>query len=187
MAHIDESLLQSYLDDELEAHERARVDGLLAQHPASQARLDELRVMQRGLALALDARVNALSDGALWDRVEAALDAAPAPTRLGWGQRVRAWFELPRLELALAGGALAAAVAIVVWVRSSGSPMVLPVVAAPAPAETADNTLIVESYEVSEGTVVIDIQEDTPGAPAVVWHFVEEDGSGRPTPAETRG
>jgi hypothetical protein len=74
------------------------------------------------------------------------------------------------MEWALGGAVAALAVLIGVWALHT------PPNATPSPNATAAVTheFIVESYEVSEGTVIIDVdpQQDMP---AIVWHFVDEE------------
>ena len=41
-------------------------------------------------------------------------------------------------------------------------------------AETVNHAFVMESYEVSNGTVVIDV-DPLGEEPAVVWHFIEEE------------
>ncbi len=177
MPNLDDTLLQRYLDHDLDPEERARTDALLAADPAARQRLEDYEALVRATASALDARLARIPAGALWDRLESELDAGAAPAR-SWLDRLMAAFRVPRLELGLACGALAAAAAIVVWVRLSAVPAGPAQVAKAsetAAEEIQKNALIVESYEVTEGTVVIDVSEDMPGAPAVVWHFVDDD------------
>ena len=169
----DISLLERYIDDELPdvlvrrvevaletcAHCRDEVDALL-----------QLRsVLQEDIAAAMEA---APLDG-LWDQLEPELGPM-APAKPSLLDRAREWWDTRRLEAAMGLAVAAAAIAVLVWVAGS-LPTTSTVEPELADAAGGDNTLIVESYEVHEGTVIIDVDPDDPTAPAVVWHFVEDE------------
>jgi len=69
----DRSLLSAYLDDELTLDEGARVENRLAASPEWRAELDDVRIARDALR---SLEVGAEPDG-FWDRVEAAVAAAP--------------------------------------------------------------------------------------------------------------
>ncbi len=185
---VTDETLWLYLDGELEPDGVAQLEARLPSDPETAARLESFRRFNGAVETALDARVAAIPAGSVWERVSAELEASPplpspvpvaAPIRVGVMERLRRFFTMPPLELGLTAGAVAAAIAISVWTigSSPGEPVALPEVALEAP----NNTFVIESYEVTEGTVVIDVQEDDPSAPAVVWHFVDDAGDSTPT------
>lgn len=185
---VTDETLWLYLDGELEPDGALELEARLASDPETATRLESFRRFSGAVESALDARVAAIPSGALWDRVSAEIDAVPvapsavpvaAPVHVGLMERLRRFFTMPPLELGLTAGAVAAAIAVSVWTMQSGPnrPALLP----DAVAEAPDNTFVIESYEVTEGTVVIDVQEDDPSAPAVVWHFVDDAGESTPT------
>jgi anti-sigma factor RsiW len=186
---VTDETLWLYLDGELEPDGVAQLEARLASEPETAARLESFRRFSGAVESALDARVASVPVGALWERVSAELDAAPAalpskvpvaaPARVGVMERLRRFFAMPPLELGLTAGAAVAAIAVAVWTLRSGPTR--PAAAPDAVAEAPDNTFVIESYEVTEGTVVIDVQEDDPSAPAVVWHFVDEVDQPAPT------
>ncbi|HNT75223.1 MAG TPA: MG2 domain-containing protein [Anaerolineae bacterium] len=76
--HVEPDLL-AYLDGELNAADRARVDAHLARCPACAARLDELRVLRRDLDATLDAaltpvRLSRAADQAIRETLRARLE-----------------------------------------------------------------------------------------------------------------
>lgn len=185
---VTDETLWLYLDGELEPDGVAQLDARLASDPETAARLESFRRFSGAVESALDARVASVPALALWERVSAELDAAPArpskvpvaaSTRVGVMERLRRFFAMPPLELGLTAGAAVAAIAVAVWTLRSGPAR--PTAAPEAVTEAPDNTFVIESYEVTEGTVVIDVQEDDPSAPAVVWHFVDEADQPAPT------
>lgn len=179
----DESLLERYLDGELPEPLVRRVEDALeaCEHCRSlvaQAEAIRGALKTRHAEVAASAPVDAM-----WSRIEAALAEAPAapPAATLLDRLARWWASLAdrRLEVAIGATAVVLAAVVGVWVLRTAS--ITPEPAAPetavAPA-APDNTLIVESYEVSEGTVVIDQDLDDTGAPTVVWHFSAEDADG---------
>ncbi|MEJ5308734.1 MAG: MG2 domain-containing protein [Anaerolineae bacterium] len=122
--HVEDELI-AYLDGELDATERARVEAHLARCPACAAALQELRVLSRDL--------------------DATFDAAMSPVRLSYAAAshirdvLRARLERPRWQWAfwLRRGLVAQAVmALLLIVFSFNAYRVFTLPAAPAPQET---------------------------------------------------
>ncbi|MBT9558749.1 MAG: hypothetical protein IV100_22145 [Myxococcales bacterium] len=185
---VTDETLWLYLDGELDPDDVAQLEARLASDPDTAVRLESFRRFTGAVETALDARVASIPAGALWERVSAELDAAPplpspvpvaAPARVGLMERLRRFFAMPPLEFGLTATAAVAAIAVSVWTLRSGPTR--PAAPPEAVAEAPDNTFVIESYEVTEGTVVIDVQEDDPSAPAVVWHFVDDADQPSPT------
>ncbi|MFT5432376.1 MAG: anti-sigma factor RsiW [Myxococcota bacterium] len=169
----DTTLLERYVDDELPDILVRRVETALETCPHCRLIVDEHLSLRKVLRDDISAAVSAASFGGLWDRIEPELEA-PLASKPSLMDRAREWWENRRLEAALGFGVALATVAVLVWV---GTATLGHQVAAGdlADASNGDNTLIIESYEVKEGTVVIDVDPDDPTAPAVVWHFVDDE------------
>ena len=184
---IDDERLECYLDGELAPHEVTSLESELRDDADARERLEILRTFERGIRGGLDARVAQIPEGALWARIEAGLPkAATGPT---WIERLRAWFAVPAFELKLSFAATGLAAAVVIWmIQSPEAPVAAPEATLAAVSES--NAFVVESYEVSRGTVVIDVPPDDPTMPAVVWYFDDEPGAdpaGGPSGAAPKG
>lgn len=172
---VEDYVLEQYFDDELSNADRALVEHELEHCPACQARLEAMSLARLSLQGAFAAVVdNAPLDG-LWDRVQSEIQPY-VPSDATWWERVRAFWSVPRLDFALGAAAAACAAAIVTWVVAS-APVAEKPGAAVVSSVTEDHTLVVESIEALEGTVVIDVDPENPSAPAVVWHYVDEEGA----------
>lgn len=201
----DDTLLERYLDGELPEAMMPRVESALESCEHCQATLEELSTIRLSIQSSISEAADAAPLDQLWGRLEAELDLggpAAAPRQPTWRERVADWWENRRLELALGSMAAACAVLVAVWVGASMS--VAPPSADQAPEVASDapqspqpsvvagtdkpersqrrvakaspnNRLVVESTEVREGVVVIDVDPDDPGAPAIVWHLVDEE------------
>jgi anti-sigma factor RsiW len=169
----DTTLLERYVDEELPDVLVRRVEAALETCPHCRSTVDEHLSLRTVLREDISAAVSAASFEDLWDRIDAKLEA-PLASKPSLMDRAREWWENRRLEAALGFGVALAAVAVLVWVGTAavGHPVVTGDL---ANASSGDNTLIIESYEVKEGTVVIDVDPDDPTAPAVVWHFVDDE------------
>ncbi|MFT7624205.1 MAG: anti-sigma factor RsiW [Myxococcota bacterium] len=187
---IDETLIERYLDGELPPDLVARVETALETSTECQQHLDELieirSVLRADIAMAVEAAP--LDD--LWGRISQALDEAPVPQAatpaapLNLINRLRHWWDNQRLEVAMSSFAAVCAVMLCVWFVQSmpasapagepGSDSANDSANVVSPA--TDNTLIVESAEADEGTIVIDVDPEDPSSPAVVWHLVDEEG-----------
>jgi len=167
----DITLLERYIDGELPEVLSARVEIGLESCGHCRDELNALMEVRSALQDHVAAAVAAAPLDGLFDRIEGQLDD-PTPARVPFVERLRTWWQTQRLEAALSLAVAAAAIAVVFWVGGS-----LPERSATEPslaeARGGDNTLIVESYEVQEGTVIIDVDPDDPTAPAVVWHYVD--------------
>ena len=166
-------LLERYLDGELPADELAAVEAAIAVSPRHQEQVEEHHAIREALREASAHAVAQAPLEGLWERISAEIDAQAPRVPVGppsLVERLRVWWTTPRLAVAL--GVAAALVVGGLWLARQAPPS-----APPAPAETArdDHRLIVESYEVTSGTVVIDVDPEDADAPAVVWHFVDED------------
>lgn len=203
-------LLMPYADGELTPSEAKAFEEALGADPALKAELDEVRLIgafarEAFQAPVADVRLDGVH-GAVMARIaaEAKVSEAIAPGAApiaspGLWQRVTTWLgELVRFErpLALAGIA-AAIVAVVVGVSVSGGS------STPAPGAPSNdlaattqpgarrapegehkangrNTAYVESWEVARGKVIIDVNQDDPDQPMVLWHVVEDEGTVAP-------
>ncbi len=177
----DDVLLLRYVDDEVPEPIRHRVEVALD----TCAHCRDVVAANRALGgLLRESTRDALAPLApldLWAGIEARLERAPPEPAwtVRWREALRRlWSERP-LELGFGAAAAVALAALVVWVgRSVDAPQ-------PEPGDQTlagvtmgqDNGLVVESYEVAEGTVVIDQNPDDVAAPTIVWHFVEGDAT----------
>jgi len=135
--------------------------------------------------------------------------AAPIAPTPGLWQRVTTWLgELVRFERPLALAGIAAAVAaVVVGVSMSGGSSSAPAPGAPSNdlagtvtqpqgarrgpegehKANGRSTAYVESWEVARGKVIIDVNQDDPDQPMVLWHVIEDEGTVAPTGGTPRG
>ena len=174
---VDKRDIERYLDGELPEAMRPPVEAALESCDDCLAYAEEPSRLGEALRADIaDAVMRAPLDG-LWDRIEPELGReAQRVKRPSLGGRLRAWWATQRLELVLGACATAAAVALLVWIAGGPTEQTPAAVdEAPAIAAPEDNTLQVESYEVDEGTVVIDVDPEDPTAPAIVWHFVDDE------------
>ena len=173
----DTTLLERYADDELPAVMRRRVEAALESCEHCQDELAQLYAVREALVEHMAMAVDAAPLDSLWDRIEDQLGPTEVPQQPSFAERLRAWWNSQRLELAFGAAIAACAAVLLVWVAGS-----LPERGAAQPelveATGGNNQLVVESYEVKEGTVVIDVDPDDPTAPAVVWHFVDDEDAG---------
>ncbi len=181
-----ETLLERYLDGELEPSLVPRVESALESSEEYRRHLDELTQIRMALREDVAAAVASAPLDQLWDRISVALDEEtgleavpdppPEPSRPGLIEQLKRWWETQRLEAALGAMAAVAAIALCVWFVQSmpgaATTTETPVAESEAPA---DNTLIVESAEAEQGTIVIDVDPEDPTAPAVVWHLMDEE------------
>lgn len=205
-------LLMPYADGELNPAEAKAFEEALAADPGLRAELDELRLIgafarEAFQAPVADVRLDGVH-GAVMARISSEVKAPEASAHTaapnaspGLWQRVTTWLgELVRFErpLALAGIA-AAIVAVVVGASMSGGS------STPAPGAPSNdlagttqpgarrgpegehkvngrNTAYVESWEVARGKVIIDVNQDDPEQPMVLWHVVEDEGTVAPAP-----
>ena len=177
---IDQELLPRYLDGELPAALREQVEHELTRCDDCCERLAELTFVGDAVRMDIAAAVESAPLDGLWDRIEPGLgELEPSPTTV-WS-RLRAWWSERPLEVGLSLAATCAALLLCVWMAgqmSAGEPALVQGVAfdqAPRALDAELNTLVVESYEVRQGTVIIDVDPDDPGAPAVVWHYVDDE------------
>ena len=203
-------LLMPYADGELAPGEVKAFEDALAADPTLAGELDELRrvgVFARDAfeAPVADVRLDGVYDAvmariAAEDKAMARTPAAAAvQSSPGVWERFSTWFgELVRFErpLALAGIA-ASIVAAVVGVSmigdstpsTPGAPVNdLAVKNAPGARRAPElehkangrNTAFVESWEVARGKVIIDVNQEDPDQPMVLWHVVEDEGTVAP-------
>ncbi|MFO0745696.1 MAG: zf-HC2 domain-containing protein [Myxococcota bacterium] len=193
-------LLMPYADGELTAAEVAQVERALAEHPEARAELDEIRRVSLFARDAFEAPVADVKLDGVYDAVMARIaaeDKAKAPVQQSAWARFMAWCgELVRFERPMALAGLAAAVvAIVVGVTMLGGPSshnavnhdntvakVVPGQRRGPEVEHAAgrNTAFVEDWEVAKGKVIIDVNQDDPDQPMVLWHVVEDEGTVAP-------
>lgn len=177
---IDQELLPRYLDGELPDAMREQVEHELTRCDECCERLAELTFVGAAVRMDIGAAVEAAPLDGLWDRIEQGLaPVEPSSTTL-WS-RLRAWWSERPLEIGLSLAAASAALLVCVWMAaqmSAGEPALVQGVAFEQTAGALGaevNTLIVESCEVRQGTVIFDVDPDDPGAPAVVWHYVDDE------------
>jgi anti-sigma factor RsiW len=170
----DEALLDRYLDGELSAELRLRVEANVQDCEHCRRYVEDIHSIRQALQYSSARSVANAPLDSLWETIRTQLpndsEESPHSQTPSLGERLRRWWGPPAMEWALGGAVAALAVLIGVWALHT------PPNATPSPNATAAVTheFIVESYEVSEGTVIIDVdpQQDMP---AIVWHFVDEE------------
>jgi anti-sigma factor RsiW len=170
----DETLLDRYLDGELSAALRLRVEANVQSCAHCQRYVSDIHSIRQALQYSSARSVANAPLDSLWEtiRMQIPNDGEENPLRQTplLGERLRRWWGPPAMEWALGGAVAALAVMIGLWTLHT------PPHATTTPDATASVTheFVVESYEVSVGTVIIDVdpQHDMP---AIVWHFVDEE------------
>ncbi len=175
----DQPLLERYLDGELSGALTFRVESALETCEHCRATLDELSTIKLAVQSDITAAVEAAPLDGLWARIDAQLNLDNEMVQpRSWLDRIKGWWEGQRTELVLGAVVATCAVLLAVWIGGSLN-VQLPVPEAPtavAPVRQlapANNRLVVESTEVREGVVIIDVDPDDPAAPAIVWHLVD--------------
>jgi anti-sigma factor RsiW len=144
---FDDELLSAYLDDELSADERARVEERLAADPAARQTLEQLRAVSRAVQGLPQESLGEDLRGAVLQRAERAM-LAPSPARLHEPSIDGDVQPLPRLTIGRstrgwvwAGLAVAAALLIMVVQREEEHGEALPDVAVARRADDAAGRL----------------------------------------------
>lgn len=190
-------LLMAYADGELDddASLRAQVEGWLAEMPALRGAVTGQRALRATLreAVFAERQLTAKQEDALSmtrGRVLTRLPAEPRPAvvesepaawsglfgwiaSFGWGR------------VAFAGAAVAAAVLLVVALRSphQGQLPGEPNLSAQAdPGEVEEPEVIIEDMEIDSGTIVVDPSRRAADGPVIIWHL-EEDAEPAQDPA----
>lgn len=102
---LNDETLSTYLDGELDAGERARIEAALAADPAARARLEVLRSSTTLAREAFDARLREPVPPSLVAAVRAAArKSAAAPRRTAWLAWLRSLLTMPAPALAAAAG-----------------------------------------------------------------------------------
>jgi hypothetical protein len=190
---FDDELLSAYLDGELSAEERARVEEHLAANPQAQKLLDELRGVSQALRALPPAKLGVDLSGAIVRQAErAAKDeartAAGGASEAAWsmpiGRSKRSWF--------WAGAALAAGLMLMFFERGANERGDLPNQVAVADRDMAREPMghtelralppqLAESRAVPKEEQAVDLFADAPAAPATT-DFRTNDAKG-PAPA----
>ncbi|TAL71765.1 MAG: hypothetical protein EPN56_11150 [Rhodanobacter sp.] len=112
MNPIDDATLQAYVDGELDAAARARVDALLAQDPAQAHRVQQLQALNAQLRAAFDPVLDEPVPAHLTAMLQPRTTAAATPTSLAGRRRTHAAPHHRPRRWMLPGAALAASVAL---------------------------------------------------------------------------
>jgi anti-sigma-K factor RskA len=180
----DEKLLELYIDGELDQSDLARVESAVTDCEHCRDYVADAAVVRSALQDSIAEAVNAAPLATLWERIEEQLDAgeqtqpdSAETVSSGWFERFQAWVAPRKLQVAFA---LCAAIVATVFAFRMILPPSQPGNEQPAIAmsqATVKNTLVVESLDISQGTVVIDA-DPTGEMPTVVWHFIDEEQEG---------
>ena len=170
----EETLLDRYLYGELTAELHTRVERTLQSCEHCQRYVTDIENIRQTLQTSTSQAIANAPLDTLWESIREKLpEGEVSPTQnvtASWADRVSRWWGAPALEWALGGAVAAVAVLFGLWAIQSP----------PGPATSTDNItsvsheFVVESYEITEGTVIIDVdpQQDMP---AIVWHFVDDE------------
>jgi len=170
----DETLLDRYLDDELVDDLRRRVAATVENCEHCQRYVADIQSIRQALQFSTAQSVANAPLKTLWETIRTQLPENDGKTPVtyapSWGERLRGWWGPPAMEWALGGAVAALAITIGLWTLHTPPNEDTTV----NPTATVTHTFVVESYEVLEGTVIIDVdpQQDMP---AIVWHFVDEE------------
>ena len=170
---MKKDVLERWLDEELDGEAAVHVDAHVKECNLCSQHVAQTLQVRQALRDSTALQVAQASFDSLWSRIEErleqtesrreSLEKANAPFSMGdW------WTGLFR---PLAAGAAVAALGITIGLWTVQTPLSSNPALQP---ETVNHAFVMESYEVSNGTVVIDV--DPQGSePAVVWHFIEEE------------
>lgn len=202
-------LLMPYADGELDNAQKAQVEEALAAYPEARAELDEIRRINLFARDAFEAPVADVNLDGVYAGVMARLaaeDAALAPAKVetvaapGAWARFTTWlrevftFERPMALAGMAAAVIAVVIGAVSLGGNSGSAPkgidnshdlagTVPPGARRGPEgehKAGRNTAFVEDWEVAKGKVIIDVNQDDPDQPMVLWHVVEDEGTTAP-------
>jgi len=177
-------LLEQYIDDALDAEQLATVEAAVQSCEHCRDYVDDAKVLRTALQESITAAVDAAPLDTLWERIEKQLDvdelklrepsdmASPGPF-----ERLKEWFSPRRLQLSVALCA-SVIVGIVIYDMTNIEPQQnnhQPAVA--MSGMTVKNTFVLESLDVTQGTVVIDA-DPSEDMPTIVWHFVDDEQEG---------
>ena len=171
---MKKDVLERWVDEELHGKEAINVEihvqecDICSQHVAQTLQVREALRDSTALQVA-----HAPLDS-LWSRIEERLDHAEAPPkqvqRTNEPFSIRDWWN--HLFHPIAAGAAVAALGITIGLWTIQAPVSS--TNQSLHTQTVNHAFVMESYEVSNGTVVIDV-DPLGEEPAVVWHFIEEE------------
>lgn len=170
----NDALLEQYVDGELESAEAGRVEAALANCEHCSDYLADLAVVQGAVKKSIAEAVEAAPLDQLWSRIEGELERAKVEAGDGLIERIKGWLQPAPLRLAMGACALLIAVLAAIQMMDSTVKQESPDRVVASSAVPVKNTLVVESVDVTQGTVVIDVDPDEV-MPAIVWHFVDDE------------
>ena len=171
---MKKDVLERWLDEELDGAAAVDVDKHVKECNVCSEHVAQTLQVRQALRDSTALQVAQAPLDSLWSRIEERLDQTVArhqprpianePVSIG------DWWN--RLFRPLAAGSAVAALGITIGLWTVQTP--LSSSNSSLQTETVNHAFVMESYEVSNGTVVIDV-DPLGEEPAVVWHFIEEE------------
>ena len=166
-------VLERFLDDDLDPTECATIRGHIEHCTHCEKHVNDVLLVRNALQESTAQQVSNAPLDKLWERIEHELDREPAETKPitpPMGDKILAWWHSIARPWAVASAVSALGVVLGIWaLHSPNSHTDLN-----ANPDTANHAFVMESYEVSDGTVIIDVDPEG-SVPAVVWHFIDEE------------
>ncbi len=180
----DDMLLEQYIDDALDTEQFATVEAAVQSCEHCRDYVDDAKVLRSALKESIAAAVDAAPLDTLWERIEKQLDVDEVKLRETSGmaspgpfERLKEWIYPRRLQLSFA---LCASVIVGIMIYNMTNieaEQNNPQTAVAMSVTTVKNTLVIESLDVTQGTIVIDA-DPSEDMPTIVWHFVDDEQEG---------
>jgi len=170
---IKTDMLERFVDDDLDYTEHKTIKAHIALCPHCKEHVDGVLQVRVALQESTAQQVSSAPLNMLWARIERELDQTGAATTRqsrSVGERLQAWWLSVARPWAVTSAVTALGVVLGIWALHSPNNGPEP----PANVDTMNHAFVMESYEVLNGTVIIDVDPEGE-APAVLWHFIDEE------------